>query len=392
MKRLLFSIFFLVTMGFGAQAQNVTNAKCDFGSVKFVADFPSARLHDCQEKSGSYHLYFSPETTPINPSPWYAFKVISDKKKTITVFLNYTYGKHRYWPKLSRDGLRWTTLKPAKITKYNDDTKVRLKLKVDDKPLWVSAQEILTNKQHALWSRYQAQKDFVQRLPLGKSVEGRMIYKLETTGPWGSEQPANLVLVGRQHPPEVTGALALMPYVETILSDSPLARKFREKFRIIIIPNLNPDGVFKGNWRTNAHGLDLNRDWGPFTQPETSLMQTELDRFRAGKAGKLHLMLDFHSTYENLIYTQSIDDSPKAAGFALSWHKAITQRLPDIAFKHEPRDNGTKATSKGYVYKTFGAPAITYEMADDADRREIRQLAIVAAEEMMKLLLAALEE
>jgi hypothetical protein len=35
--------------------------------------------------------------------------------------------------------------------------------------------------------------------------------------------------------------------------------------------NANPDGVDKGHWRLNDGGVDLNRDWGPFTQPETGM-------------------------------------------------------------------------------------------------------------------------
>ena len=391
MKSLLFSILLLINVSFTVQAQNVENSKCDFGSVKFLSDFPTARLHDCAEKSGNYYLYFSPETKPINPSPWYSFKVVSDKQRNINVFLNYTYAKHRYWPKLSRDGLRWDTLKASKIKKYKKGRKVRLKLAVNKQPLWVSAQEIFNNRQYALWSRYMAQKDFVDLLPLGKSAEGRLIHKLETSGNWGTDKPDTLMLVGRQHPPEVTGALAMMPYVETLLSDRPLAKRFRDKFRIVIVPNLNPDGVFRGNWRTNVNGVDLNRDWGPFTQPETRLMQIELDRFREDKEGKLRLMLDFHSTHKNLIYTQSMEDSPKAAKYALRWHKAIKDRLPDIPFKHDPRHNTKLPTSKGYVYKTFKIPAITYEMGDESDRGQVRRLAIVAAEEMMKILLETSE-
>ncbi|PCI46553.1 MAG: peptidase M14 [Alphaproteobacteria bacterium] len=389
MKSLLISVLILFVTGQMALAKNAT---CDFGAVKFLTDFPTARINGCEEKSGDYHLYISPETKPVNPSPWYGFKVISDKKRTINVYLNYTYAKHRYWPKVSRDGLRWSTLDARKITRYNEDRKVRLKLAVDDKPLWVSAQEIFNNQQYDLWSQHMAGKDFVDRRVLGKSVEGRPIYKLETTGNWQADKPANLLLVGRQHPPEVTGALALLPFVETILSDSRLARRFRDKFRIIIVPNLNPDGVFNGNWRMNANGRDLNRDWGPFTQPETRLMRTELDRFRDEKDGKLYLMLDFHSTYENLIYTQSTEDSPDSARFARDWYGAIKKRLPDIAFKHDPRHNTKLPTSKGYVHKTFGVPAITYEMGDESDRGEIRRLANVAAEEMMKILLGAFEE
>ena len=86
-----------------------------------------------------------------------------------------------------------------------------------------------------------------------------------------------IVIVGRQHPPEVTGSLNLFPFLATVLGDSSLARQFRARYQLIIYPFLNPDGVALGHWRHNTGGVDLNRDWGPFTQPETRLVRDHVD-------------------------------------------------------------------------------------------------------------------
>ena len=76
-----------------------------------------------------------------------------------------------------------------------------------------------------------------------------------------------LFLLGRQHPPEVSGAFAFFAFTETVLGDTELAREFRQRFRVIAIPVLNPDGITGGNWRMNLGGVDLNRDWGKFDEP-----------------------------------------------------------------------------------------------------------------------------
>ena len=52
-----------------------------------------------------------------------------------------------------------------------------------------------------------------------------------------------------------------------MLGDTELAREFRQRFRVIAIPVLNPDGITGGNWRMNLGGVDLNRDWGKFDEP-----------------------------------------------------------------------------------------------------------------------------
>ncbi|PHZ84584.1 M14 family metallopeptidase [Paremcibacter congregatus] len=375
----------LFATGLAAFAQD---AYCHFDGVEVWADFPAARVNGCAQKGDTIYLTISPEVTPINPSPWYAFRLQSATSKKLTLVLKYSYGKHRYWPKVSRDGLLWQTLKAGNIKLTAEGREARLSLNVEkDIPLWIAAQEILTSQQHNLWMVRHAKKhDFLDLYKLGVSQNGRDIFKLESRTT--DDDKETVVLVGRQHPPEVTGALAMMPFMETLLADTALARKFRARYRLVMVPNLNPDGVEQGNWRTNAGGKDLNRDWGPFSQPETQLMQRELDRYRGeDQAGKLSLLLDFHSTHENLMYTQSAAEPTEPVNFAQNWHRAIRARLPKIAFRNVPSHNPDLPTSKGYVYKTFGVPAITYEMADNSDRAEIRRLAVVAAEEMMKKLL-----
>ncbi|WP_321397219.1 M14 family metallopeptidase [Emcibacter sp.] len=371
------------------QPASAENAVCNFDSIKFKTDFPTARINACEEKDGEYYLTIRPEKEPINPSPWYAFRVESEKSGKITIILNYDYGEHRYWPKFSLDGHVWYSVKASDFRISEDKKHALFHVKVKkDEPLWVAGQEIFTNRQHTLWMSGAAREyDFLDLYKLGVSAEGRDVFKLETRVP--SPKAPTIILLGRQHPPEVTGALAMVPFMETLFGDTDLARRFREKYRILAVPNINPDGVARGNWRGNVNGQDLNRDWGRFTQPETELVRRELQRFGEGKEGPVALMLDFHSTWENLLYTQKDEDPTTPGNFAVNWHTAVTDRVGDIPLRLAPGASDlTKGTSKGYFYVTYGVPSITYEMGDEADRDNIRKLAVVAAEEMMKIMLS----
>ena len=53
-----------------------------------------------------------------------------------------------------------------------------------------------------------------------------------------------------------------------------VAKNLENRFNIITFPLLNPDGADMGNWRHNANGVDLNRDWVDFTQPETKMAKS----------------------------------------------------------------------------------------------------------------------
>ena len=141
--------------------------------------------------------------------------------------------------------------------------------------------------------------------------------------------------------------------------------------------------VADGHWRLNANGIDLNRDWGPFTQPETQAVMDWVNQQEAA-GHKLVLMLDFHSTWEDLFYTPSIQDPP---GYATNWLNAVRERLPDFPFRHVPSKDYEQPNSKNYFFTSRGIPAITYEVGDDTDREAIRIAAVMFAEEMMRLML-----
>lgn len=92
---------------------------------------------------------------------------------------------------------------------------------------------------------------------LGHSLDGQPIDCLEL----GAGQ-AQVWLYARQHPGEsmaewwMEGALDLL----TDPAD-PHARRLRDVCRFHVVPNANPDGSARGHLRTNAIGVNLNREW-----------------------------------------------------------------------------------------------------------------------------------
>ncbi|PHR59938.1 MAG: hypothetical protein COA43_08200 [Robiginitomaculum sp.] len=363
-------------------------ALCETELAAIWTNFPAARANHCEITApNKLVLTISPENQPINKSAWYGFKIVPKRASIkhgsiLYVNLKYAYGHHRYSPKISYDGKNWVLLDPAKI-EILSKTNVRLSIPLDDRPVMIAAQEIFSNSAHNQWAENLAS---TTKSNIGKSVEGRPIYKLETRS--GSAKKPYVFIVGRQHPPETTGALALMPFVETLLGDTVLAHRFRDKYGVIIVPNINPDGVWHGHWRHNINGIDLNRDWGPFTQPETKAIENELKRFKEG-GDKIVLFLDFHSTYRNLFYTQTDGEPTRPANFSRDWLGAANARLGDniYAFTREQSPNSGKPTSKNYMYSRYKIPAITYEVGDKTDRDAIALAAEIFASEMMKKLI-----
>jgi hypothetical protein len=391
-RRALFEwLLVLAVLPLGAAAQEPASTPsrpiCHFDTVRIDADFAGGAFAACERRAeGHYLLTVLPEDKPINPSPWYAFRVLTDRERDIVVTLRYPDFRHRYQPKTSRDGERWDLLPPERVSLSTEEDEASLRLVAGPRPLWVAAQEIIDNDDYFLWLARLDRRDFLQRSRLGKSAEGRDIHKLETL----PARSRYLVVVGRQHPPEVTGAMALMAFMERVYADDPLATAFRAAYGVLLVPNLNPDGVARGYWRHSTGGIDLNRDWGPFTQPETRLMRDELERFRRSGGARLSLFLDFHSTNRDVFYTQFDDEPISMPEFTRDWMAALETRLraryPQFRVDRKPGSNPESPTSKAWVYHSFGVPAITYELGDHTDRDFLRDYAVVSAEEMMRLL------
>lgn len=352
--------------------------------VTFDTRFPGSRVNECTALGpGEYSVVIRPENVPINNSPWFAFKVSASKARNITVRLRCEDGTWRYVPKISTDGVRWVAMPAEGFERGAERTDATLRLEIGPQPLWIAAQELVSVESMEAWMRTLERLPFVTRREIGKSVLGVSLQRLDI----GNEKAArHVVIIGRQHPPETTGALALMKFVETICGDSELARSFRGEFHVALMPLLNPDGVNRGHWRHNVRSTDLNRDWEKFAQPETRAARDQILALR--ETGRIFLHLDFHSTFRDVFYTQRDEEATSPAGFTKPWIEAIQRRFPDYKVDRSASPTPTPNTSIAWAHRELGIPAITYELGDNTDRALLAQIATGAAEEMMTLLLA----
>ena len=109
-------------------------------------EFDGARLNGVLMKEDTLIVWITPENVPINPSPWYAFKIWANEPKEALVKFTYQNAKHRYFPKLSHDGKNWQPLDSANYQEFNKGEadfgpnslpqSVVIKLSLDSDTLW----------------------------------------------------------------------------------------------------------------------------------------------------------------------------------------------------------------------------------------------------------------
>jgi hypothetical protein len=348
--------------------------------------FDGARLNGFI-KTGfeTYQAKIEPENQPINPSPWYAFRLWAESRKNITLELKYTYSKHRYTPKISKDGKTWTELSEEKVRLNADSTMASVLLEIGVDTLWVAAQELHNTKRVRKWCVDQALNPGAAYMTIGKSKLNRDMIGLDI----GIGDPGKkdiIAILSRQHPPEVTGYLAMQAFIETILEDTRLSNDFRRKYRVLVFPLMNPDGVDLGHWRHNAGGIDLNRDWAYYRQPEVKQVAEFLAKECIKNKSELILGLDFHSTYNDVYYTLDHTAIPELEGFKHYWLTGIENAIPDYDAHNSPGP-ANSPTSKNWFFRQFDAEGITFEIGDDTPRDFIEVKGRAAAIEMMELLI-----
>ena len=207
-------------------------------TIFFSNDFDGARLNGvAYDGDNHFSLWFTAENTPINPSPWYGFKIWTNSSQEVVLKFTYQGSRNRYYPKVSRDGLHFSpidsiSVKPINLGEGEFGLKaapefVEVHLKIDERPTWISAQELYTSTRVKQWVDSLSQKPFVKNYEIGKSRENRPLTLMEINA---SDAKKALVIISRQHPPEVTGFLAMKSFMETLAGDSEQAKEFREEF------------------------------------------------------------------------------------------------------------------------------------------------------------------
>jgi murein tripeptide amidase MpaA len=122
---------------------------------------------------------------------------------------------------------------------------------------------------------------------LGQSLDGQEIDYFTFGG-----GPLQVWLYGRQHPGESMAEWWMEGALEKLTDDDdPVTRVLLRECTFNIVPNMNPDGSRRGHLRTNAAGVNLNREWhAPSAEksPEVLCVRNAMDETGVDFAMDIH--------------------------------------------------------------------------------------------------------
>eukprot|EP01063_Lacrimia_lanifica_P005148 TRINITY_DN12961_c0_g1_i2.p1 TRINITY_DN12961_c0_g1~~TRINITY_DN12961_c0_g1_i2.p1 ORF type:complete len:447 (+),score=182.22 TRINITY_DN12961_c0_g1_i2:136-1476(+) len=215
-----------------------------------------------------------------------------------------------------------------------------------------------------------AQKfNFFHRELLCRTVQQRRVDLLTITSPspltptW--DRKKTVFITARVHAGETPASFLCHGFLTFLLSDHPAARVLRAHCAFKVVPMLNPDGVFLGNYRCSSMGYDLNRNWlnpSAWAHAPIKFTRDEILRLNSQEDTELDFFMDIHahSTCTNAF--MFVNSSCNLQGSSIeetARHAMIYPRMlgatdktfsvPSSRFCREPSKLGTGRRALGEV-------------------------------------------
>lgn len=296
---------------------------------------------------------------------WFYFRVTGAAGRALELrLLNcagaaYPHGWDRYRGCMSIDREEWTRID----TRYEDGVLTMRATPPSDSVWFAYFAPYTMERHHDLVAEVAAQPG-VEYRSLGQTLDGQEMDYFRLPG-----GPLRVWLYARQHPGETMAEWWMEGALERLLDDSdPVTRRLREKATFHIVPNMNPDGSRRGHLRTNAVGVNLNREWhAPSLEksPEVWHVLEEMKRTGVDFAMDVHgdeaIAANFLAGFEGI---PSWDKEQQALFDAFS--EALVRISPDFqtekGYEIPEPGKANLSMSTAQLAERFGAVSMTLEM------------------------------
>ena len=296
---------------------------------------------------------------------WFHFRVANAAGRDVELAIvngggsAYPDGWPGYSARMSEDRENWYLAD----TSYADDT-LTIRLTPDSNAVWIAYFAPYSMERHHDLIAWAASQSGVVHRELGLTLDGQPM-DLLTMG----DGPKQLWLYARQHPGESMAEWWMEGALERLCDEEDaVARLLRQKATIHLVPNMNPDGSRRGHLRTNAAGVNLNREWHQPTadrSPEVLLVRNAMD-----ETG-VHFAMDVHGDEAiPAVFIAGFDGIPsiteRQSQLYHRYRDTLAARTPDfqtrLGYPVAAAGRANLSRSTNQLAERFGAVAMTLEM------------------------------
>ena len=314
------------------------------------------------------HLRIRPDPGPDAFYQWFHFRVAGVQGDALTLKIlnageaSYPKGWEDYRACVSEDRENWMRCE----TDYTDGVLTIRYTPASDLVYFAYFAPYSRERHHDLIAACQVQP-YCRHEVIGETLDGEPMDLLVI----GDEDPSKKKFwtIARQHPGESMAEWFVEGMLTRLLDDSdPITRAVLKLGTFYVIPNMNPDGSRRGHLRTNAKGINLNREWDKASlenSPEVFHTLAAMDRIG------LDYCLDVHGD-EGLPYNfiAGADAIPsvtqKQIDARIAFEAAFVRANPDFQSEHGyPKAAPGKANlamGSTQLAERFGGLAMTLEM------------------------------
>ncbi|MFC5695834.1 M14-type cytosolic carboxypeptidase [Pseudomonas sp. GCM10022186] len=330
----------------------------DSGNIEVIdASNPQQVLLAMRPDLKSHHFqWFHFKVEGLTPGQRYGFSLTNAAQSA------YAHAWTGYNAAASYDQVNW-----FRVPSSFDDKGLHFALEPTHEQIWFAYFEPYSRARHDWLISEALDKTGAEVVAIGKSIEGREIPLLRISR--NPRAQRKVWIIAQQHPGEHMAEWYMEGVIERLSrSDDAEMDALLAKADLYLVPNMNPDGAFRGHLRTNAAGKDLNRAWQSADDTETPEVFFVQQQMR--KVG-VDLFLDIHGDEEiPHVFTAGCEGNPGYTPRLEALESEFRQRLVEMGAEFQtafgyPRDEPGKANTTlacNAVGMAFDCLSFTIEM------------------------------
>ncbi|MDP3977322.1 MAG: M14-type cytosolic carboxypeptidase [Pseudomonas sp.] len=326
------------------------NITCNFdsGNIEVLdASNPQQVLLAIRPDLNSHHFqWFHFKVDGLTPGQRYGFSLSNAGQSA------YRHAWSGYDAVASYDQVNWFRV-PSRF----EDGALDFAIEPSESQVWFAYFEPYSRARHDWLIEQALNRAGAELFACGKSIEGRDIQLLRVSR--NPQAQHKIWIIAQQHPGEHMAEWFMEGLIERLQQrDDAELDALLQQADLYLVPNMNPDGAWRGHLRTNAAGKDLNRAWQAASATETPEVYFVQQQMR--QIG-VDLFLDIHGDEEiPHVFSAGCEGNPGYSPRLAQLEEEFRSRLVAIGAEFQSAF-GYKRDEPGQANTTLACNAVGLE-------------------------------